>query len=346
MIGQSLNQNLREAAKIWAGWPQKSVKHLWSIILAGGNGSRVSELTHRWLGRSVPKQYCAFVGTESMLQHTLHRADFLGERDHQLILIARDHQNEARPQLADRWAKGVILQPANRDTLPGIFLPLTYIYVRDSEATVAIFPSDHFIYPQDNFIHIMEQATRAAEKLSHLLIIIGVPAVTSEIDYGWICPGKEIWRPGDGAVRKVKQFLEKPSSSRAAAAMESGALWNTFIMVVKARTLWELGLTFAPTILKRFERLYQVIGTSREAAVLEDIYETMPAGNFSSDLLTPAAEHIGVIPMKNVLWSDWGREERIIETLRLIGKRPNFTMMPAVRYRRVLEPAVNLSIAK
>jgi hypothetical protein len=31
-----------------------------------------------------------------------------------------------------------------------------------------------------------------------------------------------------------------------------------------------------------------------------------------------------VIPMKGILWSDWGRAERIAETLRCIGKQPNF----------------------
>ena len=43
--------------------PHDTSDQLWSIILAGGEGTRVSSLIHRWLGRPKPKQYCAFVGT-------------------------------------------------------------------------------------------------------------------------------------------------------------------------------------------------------------------------------------------------------------------------------------------
>jgi mannose-1-phosphate guanylyltransferase len=320
-------------------------RHLWSIILAGGNGDRMSDLIYRWMGRSIPKQYCAFTGSRSMLQHTLLRADRLGERSRQRTLIARAHENEARLQLADRSSKSIIIQPANRDTLPGIFLPLTDIYARDPQATVIIYPSDHFIYPLGNFTHMMERAVSAAEELPNLLVMIGARAESLELDYGWICPGEEVWRSGDFAVRTVEQFLEKPLLEHAAAARARGGLWNTMIMVVKAHTLWQLGRIHAPAILKHFERLHDVIGTSREESVLESIYETMPARNFSKDLLTPAANRIAVMPMENILWSDWGRKERVVETLNRIGKRPNFPMKLACKPKSPRSPAVELPLA-
>ena len=57
----------------WAG------KRLWSIILAGGEDSRVGSLIRCWLGRPKPKQYCTFGGTRSLLQHTVDRAAKLSE---------------------------------------------------------------------------------------------------------------------------------------------------------------------------------------------------------------------------------------------------------------------------
>ena len=48
---------------------------LWSIILAGGDGERTRPFIQEWLGVAVPKQYCTFVGTRSMLQHTWDRAN-------------------------------------------------------------------------------------------------------------------------------------------------------------------------------------------------------------------------------------------------------------------------------
>ncbi len=47
--------------------------HLWSIILAGGEGERMRPFIRRWLGHHKPKQYCTFVGSRSLFQHTVDR---------------------------------------------------------------------------------------------------------------------------------------------------------------------------------------------------------------------------------------------------------------------------------
>jgi mannose-1-phosphate guanylyltransferase len=44
------------------------------MVLAGGDGVRTKEFIRRWLGYEKPKQYCTFVGSRSMFQHTLDRA--------------------------------------------------------------------------------------------------------------------------------------------------------------------------------------------------------------------------------------------------------------------------------
>ena len=46
-------------------------ENVWSIVLAGGDGVRTKEFIRRWLGYEKPKQYCTFVGSRSMFQHTL-----------------------------------------------------------------------------------------------------------------------------------------------------------------------------------------------------------------------------------------------------------------------------------
>jgi len=101
------------------------------------------------------------------------------------------------------------------------------------------------------------------------------------------------------------------------------------VVAAKAHTLWELGWKLFPEILSLFERLRGSIGTHQEDSVLDAIYTVMPARNFSADFLTPAKSQIAVIPMEGTLWSDWGRTERIMETLCSIGKRPNFPMILA-----------------
>ncbi len=296
----------------------------WSIILAGGEGERIKPFIMRWLRRHKPKQYCAFVGTRSMLQHTLARADLLSTRDHQLTVIKRSHLRDARHQLAGRSLKTVILQPQNCDTAAGVFLPLTYVRRRDPDATVVVYPSDHFIYPEDKFVEVMTRVIRAAETLSDKLVLLGVTPDRPEPEYGWIIPGESLALRDGRDLKGTRTFVEKPGRREAEAARASGGLWNTLIFAVKVKTLWGLGTHCFPEIMRLFERLASVIGTSRERAVLREIYEIMPARNFSSGLLARVVDHVAVAELGGVTWSDWGRPERIAETLQRMDKTPAF----------------------
>ena len=71
---------------------------LWSIVLAGGEGERLKPFVQRWLGRHRPKQYCTFIGTRSMFQHTLDRADQITAPKNKVTVVGRTHQREARAQ--------------------------------------------------------------------------------------------------------------------------------------------------------------------------------------------------------------------------------------------------------
>lgn len=75
-----------------------------------------------------------------------------------------------------------------------------------------------------------------------------------------------------------------------------------------------------------FERLSQAIGGPEEGRVLETIYRDMPVRNFSSDLLQRVPEQLAVVELTGVLWSDWGKAERIAETLLRIDRRPAFPL--------------------
>jgi hypothetical protein len=67
--------------------------------------------------------------------------------------------------------------------------------------------------------------------------------------------------------------------------------------------------------------------------MLDSIYESMPTANFSFHLVEKVPASSVVIELRDVVWSDWGNEERITETLGRIGKTPSFTkplVVPAV----------------
>src|SRR5207237_733452 len=92
-----------------------------SVRQAGG---RVRPLVERGLAQHRPKQYCAFVGTRSMLQHTLDRADRLAQPECKVTVVARGHRQAGWATPGGVASGIVVAQPANCDTAAGIFLPL------------------------------------------------------------------------------------------------------------------------------------------------------------------------------------------------------------------------------
>jgi hypothetical protein len=106
--------------------------------------------------------------------------------------------------------------------------------------------------------------------------------------------------------------------------MACGGRWNTLVFAVKVRTLWDMGVRCFPKMMRLFDRLDGAIDTLREASVLERIYRVMPVYNLSSCLLAAAVGQLAAVELRGVIWSDWGRPERIADTLRLLDKSPAF----------------------
>ncbi len=299
-------------------------QRLWTVILAGGEGQRMRPMIRRWLGAYRPKQYCTFVGTRSMFQHTLDRADMLTPPGRRVSVVSRSHRAEVFNQIGSRQSGKILLQPSNRDTAAGIFLPLTHVRFQDPHAIVAVFPSDHFIFPDHCFINAVRRAVHAVDTWRDRIILLGAVPDRPEQDYGWIQPGEELGWTHGCSVRAVQSFVEKPGAERARQAMKEGALWNTLVFVARIEMLWNLGWRCFPPLIQRFEVLKAAIGSGLEEQVLDEIYLSMPSHNFSSQLLAMVTDQLAVIELQGVVWCDWGRPERIADTLQTLGKQPSF----------------------
>jgi mannose-1-phosphate guanylyltransferase len=120
---------------------------LYGLVLAGGEGRRLKSYIKRLRGDSLPKQYVKFTSAHSMLEHTYRRAEKLIPRERLFTIVNQAHMKHQAvvDQLGGREPGTVIVQPENRDTGPGLLLPLMHIYKRYANAIVAVFPSDQFI---------------------------------------------------------------------------------------------------------------------------------------------------------------------------------------------------------
>jgi mannose-1-phosphate guanylyltransferase len=305
---------------------QVAGRNVWSIILAGGEGERRKPLVLRWLGRHRPKQYCTFVGNRSMFEHTVDRAIQIASPERTVIVAARHHRNETREQLIGRPIGKLIHQPMNRETAAGIFLPLSYVRARDPQALVVIQPSDHFIYPERRFLTTVRQAVASTDKAPDRLLLLGVQPDRLETEYGWIQRGPRLNGSLDHPVHQVSSFLEKPELTLADAALRAGGLWNTLVLTASVETLWNAGWACFPDMMPLFEQLAPSWDSQDESAVIENVYLPMPKHNFSSQLLQQLPDRVSVMELTGVLWSDWGKPERIAETIRRIGKTPAFPL--------------------
>ncbi|HSF08340.1 MAG TPA: sugar phosphate nucleotidyltransferase [Nitrospirales bacterium] len=288
---------------------------LWSLVLAGGHGERLREYTEQRFGAYRPKQYCAFMGKRSMIQHTWRRAKALCLPHRVVTVMDQSHWGYVRTQLIQESLGRVVWQPDNRGTGPGVFLPLSYIRAHDPHATVVLWPSDHFIFPVEPMIQVVRDAAALVQEQPHRMVLLTVPPQSREQDYGWVIPGGRLPHPGGIQVREVRRFVEKPQGSQLEDIALSGGQWNTLVLIANVQTLWEAGRQCIPEVVLPLEEHAGGIGTSSEHQQLLHLYRTMPTRNFSSDLLSLIPQQLHMMDLTGVCWSDWGRPERIQETI-------------------------------
>lgn len=293
----------------------------WAVVLAGGDGQRTEAFIRRWLGHPRPKQYCAFSGRRTMLEHTLDRARGVVAPTRVVTVINSDHRRFIEePRRLDIPGR-IIEQPRRCDTGPGVFLPLSHVMAQDPEALVAIMPSDHFIREREKFTVLLNEAYQLAAEQPEQIVLLSARPDSAEPDYGWISPGKEL--AGRGAMI-VERFKEKPQAAEAAELHRRGGLWNTMIMVARVSALWDIARRSQPAMIARFDALRPWMGRPGQAQAIALAYRDMENVNFSRDIAEPAAGRMVAMPMDGVHWSDWGRPQRIAETLAKIGKAQAF----------------------
>lgn len=242
-----------------------------------------------------------------------------------LTVVSSGHlrYHEVRRQISNLPKGSVIVQPDNKDTGPGLFLPLMHLYKRYPRSTVVVFPSDHFVYEEELFMSHVYLAYRAVERDPSRLVLLGIEADTPEPEYGYILPGERLEAMASLGVFTISQFIEKPALEAAQGLIRRGALWNTMVMVFRPSTLLHLLRRQFSAIYSRFQRLKEAIGSPLERAVLQETYDSMEPVNFSKHVLEIFVQRYPsrflVLPVKGVAWSDWGSECRVMNTLKKIG---------------------------
>lgn len=316
------------------GHTDRTTSPRWALVLAGGDGTRMAPVMERWFGEMRPKQFCAFTGRKSMIEHTWERAVSVAPSDQVLTIAVNKHRRYFGRFDGSTMPGGVLYQPLNRGTATAIFFGLAYILARDPDAEVVILPSDHYIAPRERFCERIDAAFDALEEDPEGVILLAAQPTGPSVDYGWVEPdGSGVAH--DGGPAPVRHFFEKPDQQTANDLFGRGACWSTMICVAQASRLQALAREHLPrAFIRRMEYVRELTRYFGEGLEIDEVpginvslmltFYQLPSVDFSHDLLVPCAKSCRVMPLEGVEWDDWGRPERVMDTLRRTSMAANF----------------------
>jgi len=294
-----------------------------AIVLTGGEGSRLRDLTRRIAGHDVPKQFCQLIGSSTLLEQTMGRVALSVRPEHTLMVVNEAHEPFYTQVLGRLPMSGLVVQPDNRGTATAILYALMRMAEITSEVSVAVFPSDHFVDDDSGFMRHVEEAFEAVEEQPETTVLLGIKPDRAESGYGWIEYGDAL--SGKRAqVFQVQRFWEKPPANVATELMAQGCLWNSFVMVARLPTLLGLVVAAKPQLYAAFHTMRSAFGTPREQSRMRSLYAKLGSEDFSSDILACFPARLAVLPVRGLAWSDLGEPQRVMDALSRMGERPRW----------------------
>ena len=284
-----------------------------AIILAGGDGTRLAQLTRRGDGIHVPKQFCAVLGEVSLLDQTRRRVSLCVPSERVSFVLNKEHERFFSKLLADVPRNNLIIQPLNRGTAPAILYALLRLAESAPRASVLLIPSDHHVGDEAALMKYVDLAFAAVEERPQQTVLVGIVPDQPETGYGWIEPGPaaETRAP----FLAVRRFWEKPSAEIARELMAAGCLWNSFMMVSQLQTLLGLFTLATPELYVSFSKIRPSLGTVFEEEIVGRLYQGLRSSDFSREVLESTAGSLSVLAVRNVGWIDLGEPHRVAKAL-------------------------------
>lgn len=282
----------------------------WAVVLAGGDGRRLSALTTALNGTAVPKQYCSVWGGSSLLEDALVRAAAVAPLGRICTVVAASHRRWWSTTLAGQAGKNIIVQPQNRGTGIGILLALLEVLERDPYASVVLLPADHYLKDEATMAASLQRVAELAVADSESIYLLGAEPSGPDPELGYVVPTD----PCRDRSSTVRSFAEKPTSAEAAVLLTQGALVNVFILAGSVGAL--LGLYKQDHAQEVATLSAALRSAGGDYTPLAAAYERLPVIDFSRDILSRHTPLLRVLPVPACGWTDLGTPERVAEVLK------------------------------
>ena len=227
-------------------------------------------------------------------------------------MLTRRHEPFYTDDVAGIPSSRLLIQPSNQGTAPAILYSLLRLREMDPKGVVAFFPSDHHFSDDAAFTGHIDSAYATAAGRPEMVILLGIPPETPEVEYGWIEPGSPL---ETDSVCRVNRFWEKPSGTLASSLMERGCLWNSFVMVGHVHAFLSLIRRALPRLVEAFESIRSSLFTASERTAVCDLYSGIGATGFSQDVLSGQPNDLAVLRATGLGWSDLGEPSRVRSVL-------------------------------
>jgi mannose-1-phosphate guanylyltransferase len=284
------------------------IKHCYSVIIAGGKGTRFWPLSRA----ERPKQLLKILSDRSLIDETAERVYALTQSTRTLVVTIAEQVGAMRKELRALPRDNFIAEPQGKNTAPCIGLAALEVLRRDPRGVMIVLPADHWVADMKAFQRTLKAAVELAVRQDRL-ITIGIRPDYPETGYGYIMKGK-LTAGTKPASFQVKRFTEKPAVALAKKLVRQGSLWNSGIFVWKAATLIELLNRYQPEIGARLRTIDKAANgkslgnpNPKLRAVIAREYKKMPSISIDYAVLEKAGAEGRVLTVEaDFGWSDVG----------------------------------------
>ena len=277
----------------------QSNNHL--VIMAGGVGSRfwpMSTTEH-------PKQFIDVLGVgRTLLQLTYDRFSGVVPSDNVWVVTNQKYVDLVHEQLPEMPLNHILSEPCRRNTAPCIAYVSWRIKKENPKANIVVSPSDHVVMDNTEFRRVVTNCMKFTAE-TDAIVTLGMKPTRPETGYGYIQADLSTASARNKEIYRVDHFREKPDLETAERYIQqNNFFWNAGIFIWSASTIVNAFRIYQPSVARIFEQIMNVLGTSEEQRVIDEVYPECE--NISAAYaIIERAEETFVCPA-SFGWSDLG----------------------------------------